>query len=111
MNELKNSFIDLGEAAIPMIDKFIGIVNKVTDVIKDMDEETLNSIVNMTAMGIAVGVSGKAIGGTVSTVGTLSKDYRLLLDGRVNLAAQPQQLERLLVQRQEPQGWERWCQA
>lgn len=73
LNELKNSFIDLGEAAIPMIDKFIGIVNKVTDVIKDMDEETLNSIVNMTAMGIAVGVSGKAIGGTVSTVGTLSK--------------------------------------
>ena len=73
LNELKNSFIDLGEAAIPMIDKFIGIVNKVTDVVKDMDEETLNSIVNMTAMGLAVGVTGKAIGGTVSTVGTLSK--------------------------------------
>ena len=73
LNELKNSFIDLGEAAIPIVDKFIGIVNKVTDVVKDMDEETLNSIVNMTAMGIAVGVTGKAIGGTVSTVGTLSK--------------------------------------
>lgn len=73
LNELKNSFIDLGEAAIPMIDKFIGIVNKVTNVVKDMDEETLNSIVNMTAMGVSVGVAGKAIGGTVSTIGSLSK--------------------------------------
>ncbi len=73
LNELKNSFLDLGVAAIPMIDKFIKLVTKVTDIIQDMDEETLSSIVNMTAMGLAIGGTGKAIGGAISTVGDLSK--------------------------------------
>lgn len=73
LNELKNSFIDLGEAAVPMIDKFIKIIDKVTTVISEMDEETLDSIVNMTAMGLAIGGTGKVIGGTVTTVGSLSK--------------------------------------
>lgn len=73
LNELKNSFLDLGGAAIPMVEKLIKVVDKVTTVIKDMDEETLDSIVNMTAMGLAVGGAGKVIGGTISTVGNLSK--------------------------------------
>lgn len=73
LNELKNSFITLGDTAAPIVDKFTSIVDKVTDVIKNMDEETLQGIVSMTGMGLAVGATGKVVGNTISTVGSLSK--------------------------------------
>ncbi len=73
LNELKNSFIKLGDTAAPIVDKFVSIIDKVTDVISNMDEETLQGIVSMTGMGLAVGATGKVVGGAISTVGSLSK--------------------------------------
>ena len=73
LNGLKNSFIDLGDTAAPLVDKFTSSVDKLADTIRDMDEDTLQGIVSMTGMGIAVGATGKVVGGTISTVGSLSK--------------------------------------
>ncbi len=78
LNRLKNSFIKLGEESGPLVDKFASILEKVTDAISEMDEETLDSIINLTMMGVAVGGAGKVVGGTVSTVGDLAKGLSAL---------------------------------
>ncbi len=78
LNRLKNSFIKLGEESGPLVDKFASILEKVTDAISEMDEETLDSIINLTMMGVAVGGAGKVVGGTVSTVGDLAKGLSTL---------------------------------
>lgn len=79
LNKLKNSFIDLGGAAAPMVEKVSDAFSNVADVISNMDEKTLSAIVNIAGMGLALGVTVKAVGGTITAVGNLSKGLGWLM--------------------------------
>lgn len=72
LNNLKNSFLDTGDNLAPVVDKISEAIVSVAEAIGDMDEATLSNTIKMAGWGVALGTTGKIVGGTVSTVGNLT---------------------------------------
>lgn len=73
VNKLKNNFMKLGEAAVPLVDELAKMIGKLADFLGSLSDDQMKSIVNFVKWGTVLGVSSKALGGVVNTVGTLSK--------------------------------------
>lgn len=73
VNKLKNNFMKLGEAAVPLVDELAKMIGKLGDFLGSLSDDQMKSIVNFVKWGAVLGVSSKALGGVVNTVGTLSK--------------------------------------
>lgn len=70
LNELKNSFIQLGQNAIPLVEGVTQAISKLAEVIGEMDGETVKSITTMALWGAGMGAVGKVTGSTMKSVGS-----------------------------------------
>ena len=75
INELKNSFLNLGDNLSPVIQEISRHIKNLADIIGNLSDEQIESIINFGKFTLAVGVGGKALGGVVNGVGTLSKVF------------------------------------
>lgn len=71
INNLKNSFVTLGEGATPLIEKLSEAITKVAEVLSEMDSETVETVANVALLGAGIGIAGKAIGGLSTGIGTV----------------------------------------
>lgn len=69
INELKNSFIKLGEGATPLIEGLSEAISKLADFISNLDPKLVESIGKFALWGVGIGATGKIIGSTVEGVG------------------------------------------
>lgn len=69
LNQLKNSFLEIGDSLAPTTEMIAEKVTKIAEAIAKMDAETVANIVNMAGWGVVLGTAGKAIGGVVTGVG------------------------------------------
>lgn len=72
INELKNSFLDMGDNLAPIISRVSDAIKKVADAIGDMDDEQIDNIINWTKMGVEIGVASKLLGGTLTVFGNVT---------------------------------------
>ncbi|MDB8575607.1 phage tail tape measure protein [Turicibacter sanguinis] len=70
LNELKNSFIQLGKNATPLVEGVTQAISKLAEVIGEMDSETVKSITTMALWGAGLGAVGKVTGTTMKSVGS-----------------------------------------
>lgn len=73
INNLKNSFVSLGEGATPLIEKLTDVITKVAEVLSEMDSKTIETVTNVALFGAGIGVAGKAIAGLSSGIGGVLK--------------------------------------
>lgn len=87
INELKNSFIKLGEGATPLIEGLGEAISKLADFISNLDPKLVESIGKFALWGVGIGATGKIIGSTVEGVGgfigTLGKLFGVLGEHQV----------------------------
>ena len=75
INELKNSFLNLGDNLVPIIGKISDGIKKLADMIGNLSDEQIESIIDFGKWTLAIGGITKVLGGVVSGVGTLSKVF------------------------------------
>ena len=75
INELKNSFLNLGDNLVPIIGKISDGIKKLADMIGNLSDEQIESIIDFGKWTLILGGTTKALGGVVSGVGTLSKVF------------------------------------
>ena len=76
LNELKNAFLgNLGDNLVPIIEEVTQGIKKLADIIGNLSDEQIESIINATKWGLAIGGATKVLGGVVNGVGTLSKVF------------------------------------
>ena len=73
LNELKNAFLGLGDNLVPVVEKVTDGIQKIADVINNLSDEQIDSIIQFGKWTLAIGVGGKALGGIVNTVSNVSK--------------------------------------
>ena len=75
INELKNSFLNLGDNLVPIIEKISDGIKKLANMIGNLSDEQIESIIDFGKWTLILGGTTKALGGVVSGVGTLSKVF------------------------------------
>ena len=70
INELKNSFIKLGEGATPLIEGLSEAISKLADFISNLDPKIVETTGKLALWGVGIGAVGKGIGGLVKTGGS-----------------------------------------
>ena len=83
LNELKNSFLNIGENLTPVIEKIAQGINKLADIIGNLSDEQIDNILKMTQWTIGVGAVTKVLGGAIEGV---SKGVKMFnsLSGSIN---------------------------
>ena len=77
LNELKNSFLNIGENLTPVIEKIAQGINKLADIIGNLSDEQIDNILKMTQWTIGVGAVTKVLGGAIEGV---SKGVKMFED-------------------------------
>ncbi|MGL5439865.1 MAG: phage tail tape measure protein [Filifactoraceae bacterium] len=72
MNELKNNFMKLGEAALPVLEEITDLVGEFADWLGSLSDEQMEQIINWTKYGLVIGGTMKILGGTMNTLGSIS---------------------------------------
>ena len=76
LNELKNAFLgNLGDNLVPVIEAVTDGIKKLADIIGNLSDEQIESIISASKWTIAIGGVTKVLGGVVNGVGTLSKVF------------------------------------
>ncbi len=87
INELKNSFIQLGEGATPLIEGLSESISKLADFISNLDPKLVETVGKFAVWGVAIGGVGKAVGSTIEGIGgfmgTLGKLFGVLGEHQV----------------------------
>mgnify|MGYP000822251614 CR=1 FL=1 len=87
INELKNSFIQLGEGATPLIEGLSEAISKLADFISNLDPKLVETVGKFAVWGVAIGGVGKAVGSTIEGIGgfmgTLGKLFGVLGEHQV----------------------------
>ena len=83
LNELKNSFLNIGENLEPVITKVAQGINKLADIIGNLSDEQIDNILKMTQWTIGIGAVSKVLGGAIEGV---SKGVKMFnsLSGSIN---------------------------
>lgn len=71
INELKNSFLKMGEALTPLIDAVSKGISKVADAFSKLDPKVAANIVKFAALTAGIGVTLKVVGTFTSGIGSL----------------------------------------
>lgn len=70
LNNLKNSFITLGQGATPAIEKLSEMITNLAKFLGSLDPVIVENIAKFGAMTLAIGAVGKVVGSAVSGLGT-----------------------------------------
>lgn len=69
IENVKNSFLETGEALMPTVEMIAEKIAKVAEAIGNMDEETVANTIKMAGWGVVIGTVGKAVGGMTTGIG------------------------------------------